>query len=66
MSNLSFISLEVNDLLGKCESAYKQLEEEESLKETALKAVERTARLDERQHYSKIIDQYKSKAEVLS
>ncbi len=31
-----------------------------------MKVVERNARLEERKHYSKIIDHYKSKAEVLS
>ena len=35
-------------------------------KESALKVAQRSARLDEREHYSKIVDRYKCKAEVLS
>jgi len=35
-------------------------------KEIALKVAQRSARLDEREHYSKIVDKYKRKAEVLS
>ena len=66
MSNYSFISLEINDLLGKCDSGSKLFEEVQLLKDNALKVAKRSACLEERQHYSKIIDRYKSKAEVLS
>ena len=43
-----------------------QLKQVEKLKELELKAAERSARLEERRHYSKIIDRFKSNAEVLS
>ena len=35
-------------------------------KELDLKVAERSARLEERKHYSKVVDRYKSNAEVLS
>ena len=35
-------------------------------KESALKVAQRSARLDEREHCSKIVDRYKRKTEVLS
>ena len=35
-------------------------------KESDLKVAKRSARLEERKHYSKVVDHYKSNAEVLS
>ena len=42
------------------------MEEVQLSKEAALKVVERSARMEKRKHYSKVIDRYKSNVEVLS